>query len=233
MIRLINAAGAQITLPPTMFLSKVPFDLYLGVQRLYGKNGAVVTGKSTLMPREFSLEGRIYYPNDKERIRMEADELLLFLMSPPIKVYQGDRFLHSYPLGAPQHWIDGGIELDLQIPMIAPDPYWYGDEISLTISSAQTIEVTGNAVAVPFIETTSSMPDLSVKNSHTGQEIKILGANGKVEIDNFNHSITVDGERRVDLGNDEWLVHGFSLLPGENLITTNKEIKLIYRPRWL
>ena len=236
MIRLTNALGAEKVLPLTMSFKRVPFDIDVPTQPLFGLDGDVVTGKPTLRPRQFVLDGRIYYP-DKDRIERELDSLLSLLMNPPIEVYRQhyhDRFLRAYPLGAPQDWIDDGAELGLQIPMIAHDPYWYGPEVTVNISGTQTITVEGTAPTYPLITTASSVSSLVVSNALTGKEFVVAGATGVIEVDcdKRNMSVTVGGINRVDLIDDDWVLHSWALLPGENQITTNTPITVTYRPRW-
>jgi phage-related protein len=235
-IRLTNALGAEKILPLTMFFKRVPLEIEVPSQPLFGLDGDVVTGKPTLRPRQFVLDGRIYYP-DKGRIERELDSLLSLLMKPPIEVYRQhyhDRFLRAYPLGAPQDWIDDGAELGLQIPMIAHDPYWYGQEVTVTVSGTQTITVEGTAPTYPLITTAGSVSSLVVSNALTGQEFVVAGATGVIEVDcdKRNLSVTVGGINRVDLIDDDWVLHSWALLPGENQITTNTPITVTYRPRW-
>jgi phage-related protein len=235
-IRLTNALGAEKILPLTMFFKRVPLEIEVPSQPLFGLDGDVVTGKPTLRPRQFVLDGRIYYP-DKDRIERELDSLLSLLMKPPIEVYRQhhhDRFLRAYPLGAPQDWIDLGAELALQIPMVAPDPYWYGQEVTVTVSGTQTITVEGTAPTYPLITTASSVSSLTVSNALTGQEFVVAGATGVIEVDcdKRNMSVTVGGINRIDLIDDDWVLHSWALLPGENQITTNTLVTLTYRPRW-
>lgn len=236
MIKLTNALGAEKILPLTMSFRRVPLEIDVPSQPLLGLDGDVVTGKSTLRPRQFTLEGGIYH-RDKGRIERELDALLSFLMHPPIEVYRHhthDRFLRAHALGAPQDWIDQGAELGLRIPMIAHDPYWYGPEVTVNISGTQTITVEGTAPTYPLITTASSVSSLVVSNALTGQEFVVTGATGviKVDCDKRNMSVTVGGINRVDLIDDGWVLHSWALLPGENQITTNTPITVTYRPRW-
>lgn len=236
MIRLTNALGAEKVLPITMAFKRVPLEIIVPSQPLYGLDGEVRTGKSTLRPRQFVLEGSIYYP-DKGRIERELDDLLSFLMHPPIEVYRHhshNRFLRAYALGAPQDWIDLGAELSLQIPMIAHDPYWYGQEVEVTVSGTQVIEVAGTAPTYPLITTADSVAKLTVANAITDKTFTVTGATGVIEVDcdKRNMSVTVGGANRFDLIDDDWVLHSWALLPGENQITTNTPITLVYRPRW-
>ena len=234
MIKLVNRVGAERRLPPTILFKRVPFAIHVPHQAILGGDGAVQTGKATVQPRQFSLEGRIYYP-DRARIRQELDELLPFLMQAPIEVYrhhEDTRCLTAYPLGAPQDWIDEGAELELQVPMIALDPYWYGPEVTVQVSGTQTITVEGTAPTYPLITTAGSVSNLTVSNLLTGKEFAVAGATGVIEVDNADHTVTVDGINRLDLVNEDWFLAGFDLLPGQNQITTNTPITLTYRPRW-
>ena len=70
MIRLTNAVGAEKVLPLTMSFRRVPLEVDIPSQPLYGWDGDVKTGKSTLRPRQFALEGSIYH-SDKGRIEQE------------------------------------------------------------------------------------------------------------------------------------------------------------------
>lgn len=233
MIKLINRQGAQMILPATIIFKRVPLAIDVPSQPLYGRDGAVKTGKSTIQPRQFSLEGRIYYP-DRARIRQEMDELLPFLMQPPLEVYrhhEDTRCLTAYPLGAPQDWIDDGAELELQVPMIALDPYWYGPEATVQVSGTQAVEVEGTAPVHPLIRTTGSVSGLVVTN-HTTNETLIVSGAGVIEVDNDDFTCRINGENRLDAVNPEWLILGFRLLPGENQIETNRAIEMVYRPRW-
>ncbi len=236
MIKLVNRLGAQKVLPATIIFKRVPLAINVPSQSLYGWDGAVKTGKSTIQPRQFSLEGRIYYP-DKARIRQELDELLPFLMQAPIEVYrhhEDTRCLTAYPLGAPQDWIDEGAELELQVPMIALDPYWYGPEVTVTVTGTQTIEVEGSAPAFPVIRTVGSVSGLAVTNATTGQSIVVTGLSvaGVIEIDCANFTVTVGGAGALDHVNEGWFASGFELVPGANEITTTAPIEIVYRPRW-
>ncbi|HHY71608.1 MAG TPA: hypothetical protein GX519_08215 [Thermoanaerobacterales bacterium] len=234
MIKLINAKGATRILPETMIFKNVPLDFKVPMQSLVGMDGAVKTGKTTLSSRQFVISGRIYYPGDKDRIVQELDGLLLFLRYAPIRVYRDkshDRFLFAYPLGAQQDWIDKGIELALNIPMLALDPYWYGAEILEEVSGTKTIEVDGNALVAPYVKTKSSVSSLTLINNTTGDEIAVTGS-GIIEVDNEEFTCFINGNNRLDAVNSEWLLTGFNLQPGSNSITTNVPVELTYRPRW-
>jgi len=233
-IKLINALGQEKTLPITMHWRRVPLEIEVPSQPLHGRDGEVVTGKPRRRPRAFTLEGSIYHPN-KSQIEQNADALLAFLMQMPVKVYRQhyhDRYLLAYPQGAAQDWLDAGAELQLKIPMVALDPYWYGPEVELTLSGTQTITVAGNAPAIPFIRTTGSASSLTVSNQTTGRQVVVSGASGVIGVDNVNHVVTIDGAERLDLVNDEWVLYGFELIPGDNLISTSAQITMTYRPRW-
>jgi len=235
-IKLVNRLGAQKVLPVTFSLTQIPLDIQVPYQPLYGRHGAVQTGKATMSPRQFAIQGTIIH-RSKADTRQELDGLLPFLMEPPIEVYrhhEDTRHIRAYPLGGPQEWLTGDAEVRLRVPMIALDPYWYGPEVEVTVSGTQTITVEGNAPTMPLITTTSSVSSLTVSNLLTGKGFAVSGATGVIEVDNDerNPSVVVGGVSRLDLISEPWLLNGFELLPGQNQITTNTPITLVYRPRW-
>lgn len=233
MIKLTNALGAEKILPLTMSFRRVPLEIDVPSQPLYGLDGGVKTGDITIRSRQFVLEGSIYH-SDKEHIRQELDSILSFLMHPPIEVYRHhthNRFLRAYALGAPQDWIDLGAELGLQIPMIAHDPYWYGQEVTVQVDGTQTIEIGGTAPAIPRIVAPGVADNLTIVNGSNGHNISV-NASGDIEIDNTDYVCKVNGADRLDLIDDSWFLTGFELLPGQNQVTTNTPVTVTYRPRW-
>lgn len=231
MIKLINAQGLEKILPETILLRDVPLGFNVPYYAIYGLDGAVKTGKTTVAPRQFSLNGRIYYP-DKERIRQETDALLAFLAMGPIDVHRYGRFLQAYPLGAPHSWIDEGAEVELRLPMIAFDPFWYGPEKTVTVTGTETITVEGNVIVKPFVRSAESVGSLHLTNLSTGKEIVVSNANGIVEVDNKDFVVWVNGAENLDPVAREWITRGFELVPGENEIQTNVPIEMKYRPAW-
>jgi len=234
MVRLVNRQGAEKLLPETMHLKQIPLDLNVPTQTLHGLSGAIKTGKTTMRPRQLTIEGRIYHPGDKERIRQDLDDLLQFLSHTPIEVYRQephDRFLLAHPQGAMQDWIDLGAELALRIPMIALDPYWYGPEVTVQVSGTQTVDVDGSAPVSPLVRTTGSVAGLTIINRTNGNELVVTGT-GVIEVDNADFTCQINGENRLDAVNPEWLLLGFNLLPGENQLETSRAIEIVYRPRW-
>jgi hypothetical protein len=233
MIKLINARGIERLLPETIILKQIPFGISIPYQRLVGRDGAVVTGKPTREPRQFALEGRIYYP-EKERIEQELDALLSLLAHPPVKVYRlytRARYLTAYPLGAPQDWIDKGAELGISIPMIALDPYWYGPAAEVGVTGTNTVHVDCTAPVIPVISTVDSVSGLTVVNQTTGQQVTVSKA-GRIVVDNEHFTVLVDNEPALDAAGEDWVLYGFELAPGDNVITTNAPINIVYRHRW-
>lgn len=246
MIKLVNRMGAEWRLPPTILFKRVPFTVHVPHQTIAGGDGAVRTGKESVQPRQFVLEGRIYYPGRKARIRQELDGLLPFLMQPPIEVHQHGRFLRAHPLGAPQEWIDEGAELGLQLPMVALDPYWYGAEVTLTETSATAweVEVDGTAPTPPVvrIEVTASGTDLLLTNSTNGRTLVVEGpylAGDVVTVYTATYEATLTRADEtmpiVDALGDEFVLAGFELEPDTNVLTYTgpaADVTLTYRPRW-
>lgn len=246
MIKLVNKVGAQWRLPPTVLFKRVPFTVIVPHQAIPGGDGAVKTGRATVQPRQFVLEGRIYYPGRKDRIRQELDGLLPFLMQPPIEVHHHGRFLRAHPLGAPQDWIDEGAELGLQLPMVALDPYWYGAEVVVTETDADewAVEVDGSAGALPVIriEFAASGSDAIIRNDENGLYVHVVGPFSEgdvVTIDTAAFTATIQNggleSPIIDRLGDEFVAHGFELVPGSNALQytgPTADVMITYRPRW-
>ncbi len=236
MVRLTNARGADKILPLTMSFRRVPLEIEVPTQPLFGRHGEVVVGRPRRRPRKFTLQGSIYH-HDKNEIRRELDSILSLLMHPPIEVYRHhthDRCLVAYPVGAPHEWRGRGQELNLQITMVAPDPDWVGPTTTASVSGTRTIEVAGTAPTHPLIKTTGSVSSLTVSNALTGKGFAVTGASGVVEVncDHREMTVKVNGINRIDLINEDWLLNGWELVPGANQIATNTPIMVTYRPRW-
>lgn len=233
MIKLVNRLGAQKVLPVTFSLTQIPLDIQVPYQPLYGRHGAVQTGKATMSPRQFAIQGTIIH-RSKANTRQELDALLPFLIESPLEVYrhhEDTRFLRAHPVGTPQDWLTGDVEVRLRVPMIALDPYWYGPEVTVQVSGTQTVDVDGSAPVAPLVRTLTSAEGLTLLNATTGDELIVTGS-GVIEVDNEDFTCRINGENRLDAVNPEWLILGFRLLPGENQIETNRAIEMVYRPRW-
>ena len=233
MIKLVNRLGAQKVLPVTFSLTQIPLDIQVPYQPLYGRHGAVQTGKATMSPRQFTIQGTIIH-RSKANTRQELDALLPFLMEPPLEVYrhhEDTRFLRAHPVGTPQDWLTGDAEVRLRVPMIALDPYWYGPEVTVQVSGTQTVDVDGSAPVGPLVRTTGSVAGLTLINNTNSNELIVSGP-GVIEVDNEGFTCRINGENRLDAVNPEWLILGFSLLPGSNQLETSAAIEIVYRPRW-
>ena len=115
--------------------------------------------------------------------------------------------------------------------MVAPDPYWYGPEVTVQVSGTQTVDVDGSAPVAPLVRTLTSAEGLTLLNATTGDELIVTGS-GVIEVDNTEFTCLINGNNRLDTVNREWLLSGFSLVPGANEIITSTPVELIYRPRW-
>lgn len=232
MIKLVNRLGTDKELPLTMALTDVPLDRTVPTAALTGAHGSVRVGPATLQARQITLEGSLYYSDGTMQAKLDA--LLAFLMESPLEVYRhttDTRCLIAHLAGAPQRWIDE-TEVGLSIALIAPDPHWYGAEVTVGVTGTQSITVAGSAPTYPIITTVGSAAGLTVSNAATSHSIIVSGVTGVISIDTNRYTCTVGGVPRLDVVNEAWLTGGFELVPGTNAITTNAPISVKYRPRW-
>jgi len=248
MIRLSNRLGASLNLPVTVGWRRVP--LLIGVPNVPNAHGDgnVVVGRRRIEARQITLSGSIYYPS-RQQIRDMADTIMAFLQHAPIEVFQwpgSPRRMYAYPQGVDQDWMDAGAELVLNIPMLVPDPYWYGAEVTATEENATAwqVEVDGTAPTPPVvrIEVTAPGTDLLLTNSTNGRTLLVEGSYlvgdvVTVYTATYEATLTRSGETSpiVDALGDEFVLAGFELEPDTNVLTYTgpaADVTLTYRPRW-
>jgi hypothetical protein len=250
MIRLINSLGAVMDLPVSVTWIDVPLARSVPYERLSG-DGAVLAGPRTLEPRTFTLRGSLFWPA-REQIRVYHDGLLAFLRHTPIQVYQhhmDTRFLWAEPTGNPQQWIDGRRELQMQLQMMALDPYWYGPEVSDTKTiplgnGGLMLAVEGTAPTFPILSVSFEGPatGLLLSNANTGQVLDLYGqftAGDVVTVNTARFAVDVNGVPTMDAAGETWLAGGYALTPGGNELSletdagTDVVVSHTWRPRWL
>ena len=129
-VKLVNNEGQELDLPFTLSWTDTDTTKEVPtIERATG-DGAARAGKERVASREFTISGPIYkYP--RHDIKDKLDEIIEFMRFTPIRVYQQDydeRFIYAFPQGDSRSWTDNRKELDLDIPFIAPDPYFYSED---------------------------------------------------------------------------------------------------------
>lgn len=228
-LEVVNSLSQSITLPLGLSLRNIPLNVETPHMPLYGLDGAIVTGPTKVLPRQLEISGSLFEPN-KVQIRDQWDEILRVLMRPPLKIYKwSDRYINAYCQGAPQDWINAGAELGVRIPVVAFDPYWYGEKESHSISSSKSISYTGNVPVSPLITVPSG--HATIYNITTGNSIIVHGTS-QVVIDSEAFTVKQGSIDRLDIVNESWLMHGFKLVPGMNTITSSSPIVVEFNPRY-
>lgn len=246
MVRLANRLGATLELPVTISWRRVPLAITVPTVVNAHGHGAVVVGSSRIELRQFTLSGSIYYPS-RGAIREAADELLAFLQHPPIEVFKwpGDeRRLFAWPQGVAQEWVDAGAELVIDIPMVAPDPFWYGAQVVVSQPNASqwTVTVAGNAPARPAVTFSITSAGSGITFTGPGGVIVLEGdylSGDVVTVDTARYEAMLTRGAETELINDqfsdEYVADGFELVPGENALMYQgpaATVTLTYRPRW-
>ena len=248
MVRMANRLSATLELPVTISWRRVPLSIRVpAVVNAHGHGSVIVGPNGRIDARQFTLSGSIFDPN-REVIRAKADELLAFLQHPPIEVFKwpspDSRRLFAWPQGVPQDWVDAGAELVVDIPMLAPDPFWYGAEVAETEEDASEweVEVVGNAPALPVV---------TFEIGESGSNLALVGPGGVIELEGeyeagdlitvdttrFEATLTRSGDTDPinDRLSDVFVADGFVLVPGANALAYDgpaAAVTLTYRPRW-
>lgn len=247
MIVLKNSLGWFITLPITMSWTDVNSNILVKSAQL-SSGPSVVTGLSAYTARRFSLKGIIFFI-DKNNIRAEFDTIKNLLQYPPIEVKrEDDRYTTAYPTSINEKWIDGGRELEVDISMLAPDPFFYGETATssrngIISSDTWTITPEGNTQVYPIITIdlqTGTLVDPVITNgSYEISFDRTFAGSNQITIDCNTMGILVNGQPDIAGINDEWLLHSFPLLQQENTIsfsgsgTFNTNVVVEWKAKWL
>ena len=262
MITLINAQSSTLTLPLTMGWTRVPFEKRVPVERLVG-NGGVISGRQTIEPRRFQLTGSIFmlgsnttHSQVKQANIDWFDALQYFLKFTPIEVQRNDgRRILAYPTSVDQNWVDDDEELELTISMIAPEPFFYGpveseDEVGIGQTDVPhdfTLTTGGSHRSYPVITMVMKSGTMIDPSFECGAyKIELDGSfdfdvydPDTIVIDAKCMRVLVNGISAINTAGDDFLVKGFPLLIGDNVITFNAtgtfevDINFTWYPLWL
>jgi phage-related protein len=245
MIRMTNDTGATLSLPLTMGWQKVSLSKTVSVQGLVTGGGVVSGYCDGYAPRDFTLSGSLFYGSKASNLA-GYDELKRFLSHSPIEVERNDRFVVAYVTGFDCNGLDDDDELELSVSFVAPDPFFYGDEVTeealaVTTSATVSIEVEGTSPTEPII--TIEVVSATAENISISTENYVIDLAGDYEVGDV---ITIDCKRFLaDLNGasivgflgDDFLIDGFVLLVGNNDVTIEADgtidVLLKYRTKWL
>ena len=252
MIELTNALGAELTLQLTIGWDVVPLNKSVQVEKLT-RGGGVVAGFQALQPRSFTVWGSLYYGTAALN-HAAYDEIKEFLQQTPIEVNRySDRNIIAYPTNIKMKGLDLDDELEVSIGFIAPDPYFYGEELiheELDLSDGTVFAVandgTANAKPVIHIDVTSgTFTDLTITGNGFTIEIDgIFEADDEILIDCKNFTVQAKEQYGeyvsiITLVGDDFLVYGFELIPESNSVTITAtgtytlDATITYRNVWL
>ena len=243
-----NASGDFYDLPTRMFVR--------------GFGAQVDTAQlelGTVLPTESRgvLEG-IIRTTGREDALSDYDELLVFLQDAPIKVRnlsRTSRYLTVFPEGWDDTRTSISDRIEFRVALIAYDPFWHDpEETSDQSSSGGNWDFTLNNAGTLRVPLRFTLSDGSVssgtaatfRNDTTDQELVYRGV---VATD---QELTVDGETRevtlvdgadttgqLDLIDEEFLVSGLYLAPGDNDIQirnvggSGRSLTLRWQPSYL
>ena len=237
-IRMINSLGEEKTLPLGLSMPSIDLGIDIPTMPLHAYDGSVVTGSPQVQPRQLEIAGSIYDPN-KSVIRSTWDDLVRFLLQGPLKIYKWeDRYIQAYCQGSHLNWLDDGAELEVRIPLLAPDPYWYGELESHAFSGTQTIINKGNVPVYPKCRGTSIVP-IDLQNTTNGN-ILTIGRIGAKRVDCAEYTATLqlgqDPNNTINILNDvtspNWFLDSWRLEPGANTIVSQNTIVIEFNPRY-
>lgn len=226
----------NLSLTPNLVAGELDSDTLEGTIRQESAYGA----------RQFELTGTLLYPDSTDQSlsyigsrKITSQRAITRLFSPFVDkplVYglSPDRAILCQRVGDIQRK-DYINHSELSISMVAQDPFFYEDPITVTATEGTIIEVAGNMSTGPRITILGSIPG----NKITDPYVEINGVRATKDTSLGSRDIfVIDSHRHISAYNTTQTV-GFNdeypmLAPGTNIIRTNLEsITLEYRPCWL
>jgi len=244
MIKMTNSSGISFDLPITFDWDSVNISKRAEVQEL-ALGGGVISGRLSYLPRSFKLKGNLFVGTSVENNAF-YDSLKLFLSYEPIEVSRGNnRYIKGYIKSYDCTGLDLDAELQINISMIAPNPFFYGpeviEEMSVISTETSTITVDGSIANYPIITViidSTIASGLSIEiNDYIFELTGDLVVGDIVEINCKTFGVTLNGISVITSVGEGFLIGGIKLSPNDNSViislTGSAEVSILYRPLWI
>lgn len=226
-----NTNGATYTLPRSVYITGL--DRPQALTLVDGGLGSILTRRRSEPARatlQGSIKGITY-----AAAQAELDALLTFLHAQPLKLRLHDatgRYLVVYTEGLAD--VDTSIArlTRFRVPLIAPDPLWYGVGVtdgprSIAGTSTFALLNAGSApTSVQLTITASSANRPKIENLTTGQEAELIlsiTTGNTWVMDGQLHTAARNGNASNDAAGNAFLVGGFHLVPGFNELRATRQ----------
>ena len=245
---LTRFSGATYTPPRSLTVHGFSRPRVVPLIDLAGRDGAVVSRRSQLEPRRGALQGTLRAATWTDAQAL-LNALLAAMQDAPLQLRLGSatgRFITVWPENVDDTATTRPAWLTVNVPLVAPDPYFYAhaetwDSLG---AASQSVWNAGDAIVEPLIRIvggTGSASAITIGNTTTGQSVTFSGtvsAGQVLLIDPVRRTATRAGVGVLTLMNQPFRVSGFRLNPGANTITRSftgavTGFHLVYRARWL
>lgn len=246
-VKVVNMLGEEMLLPVEMSLQGWPMEANLPGVEVEGKHGQVIDRSMVrLKPRNIRVAGMLggLSKDDADRIR----EMIAGFVyrANPLRLYRhqlSERYMLVDTLSIDHSYITGkfgGRLFNMSIGFRAANPFLLGADQSVTITTASVnAENNGTALVNPEIAIAGAITNPVVTNTTTGQKVGLtmdIGAGTTVVVDCERLTARMNGVNVLSAVNFDFLLKGFNLVPGANIITVTgagtPNIRITWTPRY-
>ena len=221
-----DASGNLFTMPAHLFVRG--FDRPVDNRIVEFDGGDVAQRPPVRRASRGIIEGLVK-GTDFQDAQANLDALLAILRNPPVKLRlfsSTSRFLLVYPEFMDDTQTTLSHRATVAIPVVAPDPLWFGSTITNNSLRTGTVSFTvvnnGNARTATIITISgAAATNFEIRNDTLGQTFAhsgSLASNEQLVIDGGRRTATINGVNILSSVNDAFLAFGLWLAPGANTI---------------
>ena len=201
-----------------------------------GRSGAIYAGTRALPP---TIELDLYFMDADRSSRMEAVRELAAILAvdePRPLVFGDEGGLWRMAVPKLEQPLTAYLDADAaHVAFTCPDPWLYGIEREVALSSTTTLRVGGTAPTPIDIEVTGATAGmLTISNATTGETMTVNGitSGATVVAKSTDRTLTINGTSYLLAANSDWL----SAIPGNNEMTITSgggsSVKATITERW-
>lgn len=243
-VKFVTARRQTIIMNPSFRVEGVPIERDAPSVELSYHDGAVSEPKAArIRPRQFTISGH-FYGDSAAECRLQRQRVVQALMQGPVEIYEDaldDQFLMATFIRDTLAYVPqtGRMMAEVSLQFRADSPYYLSAQQSKRLGSGGTINNPGFAPSAPIITIYGAVTNPSVTNTTTGQTLAIddsIASGTSVLVDCERFTAQKGGVGIVRALNNAFLIDGFRLDPGSNIITVTgsgtKDVLITWTPRY-
>lgn len=243
-VKFVTARGQTIIMNPSFRVEGVPIERDAPSVELSYHDGAVSEPKAArLRPRQLTVSGH-FYGDSVAECRLQRQRIIQGLMQGPVQIYEDaldEQFLIATFIRETHGYVPqtGRTMAKVSLQFRADSPCYLSAQQSRRLSSSGAINNPGFAPSTPIITIYGAVTNPSITNVTTGQTLVITDSitlGTSVVVDCKRYTATKDEIGMIGALNNDFLIDGFRLDPGPNIITVTgsgtKDVLITWTPRY-